>query len=130
MKTARVVPKTIDEYISGFPENVRLLLEQIRAAIRAAAPEAVEKISYQMPAFDLNGNLVFFAAWKKHIGFYPSGSRIAAFKTQLAAYPNSKGSIQFVLDQPIPLDLIGEIVQFRVAENLRKSKVNDNPTRD
>ncbi len=122
MKTARVAPKTIDEYIADFPEDVRQLLEQIRAAIRKAAPEAVEKISYQMPTFYLNGNLVYFAAWKKHIGFYPSGSAIATFKTELEAYPSSKGAIQFALNQPLPLDLIHQIVRLRVEENSSKLK--------
>ncbi len=111
----------IDDYISSFPEDVQVILEKIRAVIRDAAPDATEKISYQMPTFVLHGNLVHFAAYKKHIGFYPTPSGIETFKAELAAYKGAKGSVQFPLDQPIPYDLIGQITTFRVAENLEKA---------
>jgi uncharacterized protein YdhG (YjbR/CyaY superfamily) len=113
-------PKTIDEYIAGFPPDVQDILQKIRLTIHQAAPEAQEAISYQMPTFKLNGNLVHFAAFKKHIGFYPVPSVIEAFKDELSAYHQGKGSVQFPLDQPIPYDLIRRIVQFRVQENLAK----------
>jgi uncharacterized protein YdhG (YjbR/CyaY superfamily) len=113
---------TIDEYIAQFPEEIQQKLQEIRAVIHAAAPEATEKISYQMPTFYLRGNLVHFAAFKQHIGFYPVPSGIAAFEEELAPYKRSKGAVQFPLDQPIPFELIGRIVQFRVAENLSKKK--------
>jgi uncharacterized protein YdhG (YjbR/CyaY superfamily) len=113
-------PKTIDEYIAGFPPDVQDILQKIRLSIHQAAPDAQEAISYQMPTFKLNGNLVHFAAFKKHIGFYPVPSGIEAFKDELSAYHQGKGSVQFPLDQPIPYDLIRRIVQFRVQENLAK----------
>jgi uncharacterized protein YdhG (YjbR/CyaY superfamily) len=114
-------PQTIDEYISGFPEDVRQILTQIRSVIKESAPGAVEKISYQLPTFYLNGNLVHFAAFPKHIGFYPTPGGIEAFKDEIARYKWSKGAVQFPLDEPMPYDLIRRIVQFRVAENLKKS---------
>ena len=113
-------PQTIDEYISGFPEDVRQILTQIRSVIKESAPGAVEKISYQLPTFYLNGNLVHFAAFPKHIGFYPTPGGIEAFKDEIARYKWSKGAVQFPLDEPMPYDLIRRIVQFRVAENLKK----------
>ena len=122
METKQTAPTTIDEYIAQFPEEIQLKLQEIRAVIHAAAPEATEKISYQMPTFYLRGNLVHFAAFKKHIGFYPVPSGIAAFEAELAPYKRSKGAVQFPLDEPIPTELIGRIVQFRVAENLQKKK--------
>ena len=109
---------SIDAYIASFPEETQALLEAMRATIRAAAPEAEEKISYQMPTFFLKGNLVHFAAAKHHIGFYPAPSGIAAFKDELSMYKGSKGAVQFPMDQPLPLDLVGRIVRFRVAESL------------
>ena len=112
--------KTIDEYINAFPKDIQNILERMRETIRKAAPGAVETISYRMPAFKLNGNLVFFAAFKKHIGFYPTASGIAAFKNKFAAYKFSKGAIQFPLDKPIPYDLVERIVLFRVKENVEK----------
>ena len=115
-------PKDIDEYIAGFPPEVQQILQQIRATIKAAAPEAQETISYQMPTFTLKGNLVHFAAFKKHIGFYPTPSGTEQFQQQIAGYKAAKGSIQFPLDQPIPYDLISEIVKFRVQENLAKAE--------
>jgi uncharacterized protein YdhG (YjbR/CyaY superfamily) len=120
-------PTTIDEYIAQFPEEVQHILVGIRAVIKEFAPEAVEKISYQMPAFYLNGTLVWFGAHQHHIGFYPTGSGIEAFKEELSAYKGAKGSVQFPLDKPIPYELIGKIVKFRVAENLRKSSLNKKP---
>jgi len=112
---------SIDEYIAGFPPEVQERLRQMRAVIRAAAPEATEKISYQMPTFYLAGNLVHFAAFKNHIGFYPAPQGIEQFKEQLAAYPGAKGSVQFPFDRPIPFDLVMQIVQFRVQQNLAKA---------
>lgn len=111
---------TIDEYIAAFPADVQRILQELRAVIHAAAPAAREKISYQMPTFDLNGNLVHFAAYKNHIGFYPAPSGITAFAHELASYKSSKGAVQFPLDQPLPLDLVRRIVEFRVTENLQK----------
>jgi uncharacterized protein YdhG (YjbR/CyaY superfamily) len=113
-------PTTIDEYIAQFPEEVQRVLVRVREAIRESAPGAVEKISYQIPAFTLNGPLVWFAGYKHHIGFYPKGSGIEAFKEELSEYKPAKGSVQFPLDKPIPYELIRRIVRFRVEEN-RKS---------
>jgi uncharacterized protein YdhG (YjbR/CyaY superfamily) len=113
-------PTTIDEYIAQCPEEVQPLLRQIRAVIKEAAPQATEKISYQMPTFFLKGNLVHFAAYKRHIGFYPTPSGIEAFKEEIAAYEWAKGSVQFPLDKPLPYDLIRRIVEFRVEENAKK----------
>jgi uncharacterized protein YdhG (YjbR/CyaY superfamily) len=112
--------QTIDEYIRSFPPEVRVLLERLRQTIRKAAPGAVETISYRMPAFKQNGVLVYFAGYKKHIGFYPTASGIEAFKKELSAYPISKGTVQFPLDKPVPFDLVQRIVAFRVKENLAK----------
>ncbi len=122
MKTNQRAPKTIDEYIAGFPPDVQEILEKIRATIRKAAPGAEETIKYQMPTFTLHGNLVHFAAFKKHIGFYPVPTGIEKFKKELAAYEGGKGSVQFPLDQPIPYGLISRIVKFRVKENLARAE--------
>lgn len=111
---------SIDEYVATFPKDVQSILQEVRQAIREAAPEAEEGISYQMPIFKLNGDLVWFAAFKDHIGFFPRASAIEAFKDKLSAYEISKGTIKFALNKPMPLDLIKEIVKFRVKENLRK----------
>lgn len=108
---------TIDEYISQFSPEIQEILKSLRKVIRETAPEAGEKISYQMPTFTLNGNLVHFAAFKNHIGFYPAPSGIEAFKDKLAVYKTSKGAIQFPIGKPLPFDLIKEIVAFRVIEN-------------
>ena len=113
--------QSIDEYIATFPADIQAILETMRATIKAAAPEAEERISYQMPAFAQHGVLVYFAAAKHHIGFYPTGSGVAAFQEELAAYEGSKGAVRFPLDQSLPVDLITRIVQFRVAENLAKA---------
>jgi uncharacterized protein YdhG (YjbR/CyaY superfamily) len=114
--------KTIDEYIQTFPENIQNLLEKMRQTIHKAAPEATEAISYQMPAFKLRGNLVYFAAAKNHLGFYPLPSGIEAFKKELSSYKTSKGAIQFPYNGPIPYDLVDKIVKLRVKENLAKKK--------
>jgi len=111
----------IDEYIALFPENVQTLLQQVRQTIHTAAPDATEKISYQMPTFFLNGNLVHFAAFKNHIGFYPAPQGIEAFKGELSKFKGAKGSVQFPIDQPMPLGLITKIVHFRAAGNLEKA---------
>jgi uncharacterized protein YdhG (YjbR/CyaY superfamily) len=112
---------SIDEYIASFPEDKQALLEAVRGAIKAAAPDAEERISYQMPTFAQHGNLVYFAAAKHHIGFYPTPSAIKAFKDELSRYEGSKGAVRFPIDQPLPLELIGKIVQFRVTENLNRA---------
>ncbi len=112
---------SIDEYIATFPEEIQALLEGVRATVKASAPGAQERISYQMPAFALHGNLVYFAALKNHIGFYPTSSGIAAFKDELSMYEGSKGSVKFPIGQPLPMELISKIVQFRVTENLNNA---------
>ncbi len=122
MDTAKQQFKTIDEYISTFPEDVQAILQKLRQTIKAAAPEAEEAISYQMPTFKLHGNLVHFAAFKNHIGLYPAPSGIEGFVKELAPYVVSKGSIRFPKDQPIPFDLVSRIVQYRVKETLEKRK--------
>ena len=122
MENKKVNFGSIDEYIATFPVETQKILKKIRATIKTAAPEAEEKISYQMPTFDLKGNLVHFAAFKNHIGFYPTPSGIEKFKKELAVYEGAKGSVQFPLDKPIPYDLISKIVKFRVKENLAKAK--------
>ncbi|HET6822829.1 MAG TPA: DUF1801 domain-containing protein [Anaerolineales bacterium] len=111
---------TIDEYINAFPEDVQKILNQLRQTIKDAAPEAEETINYQMPTFTLNGNLVHFAAFKNHIGFYPTPAGIEAFREELAPYKGAKGSVQFPIDQPLPLPLIRKIVEHRVKENLER----------
>ncbi|MDX2140879.1 MAG: DUF1801 domain-containing protein [Chloroflexota bacterium] len=118
MDTNKPTFTTIDEYIATFPEDIQRNLQELRALIREVAPEAQEKISYQMPTFFLKGNLVYFGAFKHHIGLYPTPGGIEAFADELAPYKNAKGSVQFPLDKPLPLDLIRRIVQFRVEENL------------
>lgn len=109
--------KTIDEYIGLFPEDVQLKLTELRNIIKKYAPDAVETISYQMPTYKLNGNLVHFAAYKNHIGFYPTPSAIVEFSSSLTKYKTSKGAIQFPLEEPLPISLISEIIKFRVTEN-------------
>ncbi len=116
-------PNNIDEYIAGFPKEVQATLEQVRSTIKAAAPDATEAISYALPTFKLNGsNLVHFAAFKNHIGFYATPTGHEAFAKELAIYKQGKGSVQFPLDEPMPLDLIARIVKFRMEENLAKTK--------
>ena len=116
-----IVPKTIDEYMMSFPEDIQQMLETVRATIRKAAPNAEEIISYAIPTFYLKGNLVHFAAFKNHLGFYPGASGIEAFKKELDAYKSSKGTVQFPLNEPLPLELIGKVVQYRVKQNLVKA---------
>ena len=117
-----IAPPNVDFYIAGFPPATKELLELLRETIKKAAPEAEEVISYQMPAYKSHGMLVYFAGYKNHIGFYPTGSGIANFINELSGYKTSKGTVQFPLDQPLPLELITEIVKFKVAENLEKVK--------
>jgi uncharacterized protein YdhG (YjbR/CyaY superfamily) len=112
--------KTIDEYIDTFPEDVQTILNELRQTIRDAAPEAEETINYQIPTFTLNGNLVHFAAFPNHIGFYPTPSGMEAFKKELTGYKSAKGSVQFPIHEPLPLPLIRKIVEYRVKENLER----------
>jgi len=114
--------KNVEEYISGFPRNVRTLLEQMRTTIKKAAPEAQEVISYQMPAYKCFGALAYFAGYKSHIGFYPTASGIKAFKKELSIYKGAKGSVQFPLDKPLPVSLITKIVKFKVKQNVEKAE--------
>jgi uncharacterized protein YdhG (YjbR/CyaY superfamily) len=123
MKQNKIGYHNIDEYISTFPKEVQALLEKLRRTMRAAAPGAKERISYRMPAFWLKGNLVYFAAFKHHIGFYPTSSGISAFKKELSVYKGAKGSVQFPMDKPLPLALISKIVKFRILENNKKNKM-------
>ncbi|MEQ8174124.1 MAG: DUF1801 domain-containing protein [Syntrophomonadaceae bacterium] len=117
---------SIDEYIAQFSPEVQELLRTLREVIKEAAPGAQEKISYQMPAFDLHGILVYFAAHKNHIGFYPTASGIDAFKEKVSQFKTSKGAVQFPLNKPLPWDLVREIVRFRAAENIKKAKTKIN----
>jgi uncharacterized protein YdhG (YjbR/CyaY superfamily) len=117
----RATAGSIDEYIAGFPSATQKVLQEVRALIKASAPDATETISYAMPTFDLNGHhLVHFAGYERHIGFYPVPSGIEAFAEELKAYKRGKGSVQFPLGRPLPTELIRRIVEFRVAENTRK----------
>ena len=112
---------SIDEYIASFPAETQKILEEIRATIKATAPDAKEKISYQIPTFELNGrNLVHFAGWKKHVSLYPIPAGDEAFEKEIAQYVAGKGTLKFPLDEPVPLELIGEVVKFSVAGNLEK----------
>jgi uncharacterized protein YdhG (YjbR/CyaY superfamily) len=115
-------PDTIDEYISRYPKDVQQILEKMRKTIRQAAPQAEERISYGMPAFYEDGILVWFAAFKEHIGFYPKPSAIAVFKNDLSKFEGSKGTIRFPIDKPLPLALVGRIVKFRIKQNQNKKK--------
>lgn len=129
MKPAATEITTIDQYIMASPESIRVKLTQLRDTIRKAAPQATEKISYRVPTFYYNGNLVHFAAFKNHIGFYPDPTGIEAFKKELTKYKGAKGSVQFPLDEPLPLDLIAKIVKFRVAENAKKAEKGPKKTK-
>ena len=122
--------KTIDEYIASCPEEVQKKMKEMRATIRADAPNATEKISYQMPTFYLKGNLVHFAALKNHIGFYPTPSGVQAFIKETAKYASTKGAIQFPLDEPLPLKLVSKIVKFRVKENLKRAELKSKKKRN
>ena len=112
----------IDRYIARFPDDIQKILEQVRQTIKKTAPDAEEVISYGMPAYKLKGILVYFAAYKNHIGFYPTASPIEVFKDELANYKTSKGAIQFSIDKPLPIGLIKKIVKFKIVENLQKVK--------
>ena len=112
----------IDQYISTFPIETQMLMEKLREIIKKAAPKAEEVISYKMPAFKQNGVLVYFAGYKNHIGFYPTGSGIRAFQEEIAGYKNSKGAVQFPLDKPLPVGLITKMVKYRVKEDQEKAK--------
>lgn len=118
----RTAAPTVELYIAGFPKDVQKSLERLRVTILKAAPAAEEMISYQMPAYKLNGMLVFFAGYKNHIGFYPGASGIKAFTKEIAGYKSAKGSVQFPIDKPLPFELVSKIVKFRVKENTEKAK--------
>ncbi len=120
MEGNKTASELIDEYISQFPPEIQEKLKKLRKAIKEAAPEAEEKIAYRMPAYALNGPLVYFAAFKDHISLFPTGSPMEGFKEDLSAYRTAKGTLQFSLDKPMPYDLIKKIVKFRVAENTNK----------
>jgi uncharacterized protein YdhG (YjbR/CyaY superfamily) len=122
MKAKTEDPTTIDDYIAGFPDETRKILERVRQTVRRQAPGAEEVISYKMPTFKLKGNLVHFAAFKHHLGFYPTPTGTAKFQKELAPYKSGKGSIRFPFDKPIPYDLIGRIVAFRVKENFERAE--------
>lgn len=115
--------KNIDEYIATYPKDIQDILKKIRATVKKAAPHAEETINYQIPTFTLHGNLVHFAAFKSHIGFYPTPTGIEKFKKELSAYEGAKGSVKFPLDKPIPYSLIRKIVMFRVKENLERAEL-------
>jgi len=122
MKSKKVSFNSIDDYIATFPKDVQKIMKQLRGTIKAAAPKAEEKISYQMPTFTLNGKyLVYFAGWKTHIAFYGAPRGNAEFKEDLSAYETGQGTLKFPFDKPIPFDLITKIVKFRVAENLKRT---------
>jgi len=120
VKPSTFTPATIDAYVDAFPAHVKSRLQKLRATIRRAAPQASERISYRMPTFYLDGNLVHFAGYEHHIGFYPTPSGIEAFRDALTAYKGAKGSVQFPHDEPLPLDLVAQIVKFRVSENVQR----------
>jgi len=123
MKDDKIVFTSIDQYIGTFPEDVQKILEEIRVTIKAAAPDAKEKISYQIPAFELNGrNLVHFAGWKKHVSLYPIPAGDEAFEKEIAKYVAGKGTLKFPLDKPLPMKLISRIIKYRVADNLKNTK--------
>jgi uncharacterized protein YdhG (YjbR/CyaY superfamily) len=130
MRTKQTPPKNTDDYIASFPEDRQKILQQIRQTIRKAAPQAEELINYGVPTFTLHGNLVHFAAFKNHIGFYPTPSGIEKFKEELSAYEGAKGSVQFPLDKPMPLGLISKIVKFRVKENLERAAAKGKKKRE
>lgn len=122
MKIQKAQWKDIDEYIALFPESTQEILHKLRAVIREVAPDAAESINYGIPTFSLEGNLVHFGAYKNHIGFYPAPSGIDAFRKELSGYEGAKGSVKFPIDQPLPFELIAEIVRFRVIENLERAE--------
>jgi uncharacterized protein YdhG (YjbR/CyaY superfamily) len=124
MKSKKAGFRSIDEYIATFPKDIQKILEELRETIRTAAPEAREKISYQIAAFELNGrNLVHFAGWKKHIAMYPIPSGTAAFNKEVSKYVDGKGTLRFPIDKPLPLKLISKVVKLRIADNLEKAEI-------
>lgn len=125
MKANKKTPEDVDQYIAGFPKEVQIVLENLRTTIKNAAPEAEETINYGVPTYRLNGNLVHFGGYTKHIGFYPTPSGIQKFADELSGFETSKGSVKFPLDKPVPFDLVAKIVAFRVKENLNKSSIKD-----
>lgn len=122
MVISKKTPKNIDDYVGRFPEEVQKRLQTMRSAIQRAAANATETISYGIPAFELNGKLVWFAAFKNHIGLYPRKTAMVAFKKELSRYKTAKGSVQFPLDEPLPVGLVSRMVKFRVKENLAVNK--------
>ncbi len=122
MKNKTAIPRNFEEYFTSFPENEQAILEELRKTIAKAAPAAEEVISYQMPAYKLHGMLVYFAAYKNHIGFYPGAGANSEFKKELSVYKGAKGSVQFPINLPLPLKLITRIVKFRVNQNVEKEK--------
>jgi uncharacterized protein YdhG (YjbR/CyaY superfamily) len=122
MEDNKITFKSIDEYILKFPNEIQKILDKLRTVIKDSAPDAQEKISYQMPTFALHGNLVYFAVWKNHIGFYPTSSVTEVFKNELSEYQVSKGTIRFSLQKPLPYELISKIVKYRVAENIKRAE--------
>lgn len=122
MEESKITIKSIDEYILQFPQEVQEILKTLRKVIKESVPDAEEKISWQMPTFVLHGNLVHFAAHKKHIGFYPAPSGIDAFRHELSDYKGSKGAVQFPIGKPMPYELISNIVKFRVGENIKRAE--------
>jgi uncharacterized protein YdhG (YjbR/CyaY superfamily) len=121
MRVEKAIPKNIEEHISGFSPEIQKMLKELRATIRNAAPQAEEKISNQMPSYVQKGILVYFAAFKNHIGFYPTSTGIEKFKKELSIYKGGKGSVQFSINNPLPLSLITRIVKFRVKENMERA---------
>ena len=124
MTPPRIKFNNIDDYIASFPHETQLILEKLRLTIRKAAPDAKETINYGIPTFTLNGNLVHFAAFRNHVGFYPTSSGIEAFKKELSVYEGAKGSVKFPISELLPFDLVRKIVEFRVKESLEKAKLN------
>ena len=120
MEKTKVVPETVDQYIAAFPADVKKRIQQLRKTIKAAAPKADELISYQMPGYKYFGMLVYFAAYKNHIGFYPGAGGVLEFYKKLSSFKSAKGSVQFPHDRPIPYDVISKIVKFRVKQNEEK----------
>lgn len=120
MNDNKVIYQSVDQYIAGFSSQTQEILQSLRKMIQQLVPEATEKISYQMPTFVLHGNLVHYAAYKNHIGFYPGASGIKAFESAISSYKSAKGSVQFPITEPLPYELITEIVKYRVADNIER----------
>lgn len=122
--------ETIDEYIQQFPEDIQVVLLKLRQVIKKVAPEATEKISWDMPTFVLHGNLIHFACFKHHIGLYPGADAIVSFKERISEYKNSKGAVQFPLSKPLPVDLIRDIVLFNVKANIQEAQLKERKSID